>query len=264
MSETLTEYRWVQAKLLNKVNISPDTNRYTFGLPPPSKRLGLEIGQHFLVGFHFQDRLITRTYTPVRPVMDGEDDGTFDLAVKTYYPNENQPGGTMSNILDCLRIGQEIEVKGPAGEIRYKGNGRFVIDGTQYTFDNVTLILGGSGVTPGYQVISRILREEGDKTKLKVIDGNNTEADILLRSDFDEFSKNYPDQFQITHVLAFPDDSWKGLKGFVTPDIIKNHAFEPSEKNVALLCGPPVMIQKAVLPALKDWGYEEDKNVFGF
>lgn len=254
----------MQAKLLNKVNVSPDTNRYTFGLPPPAKRLGLEIGQHFQIGFHFTDRLIVRTYTPVRPIMDGEDDGTFDLVVKTYYPDENQPGGTLSNIMDCLQIGQEIEVKGPAGEIRYRGNGRFIMDGAPFKFDNITLILGGSGVTPGYQVISRILREKDDHTKLKVIDANNTQADILLRDDFDEFSRKYPDQFEIVHVLACPDEQWTGLKGFVTKEIIQQHAFEPGEKNVALLCGPPVMIQKAVLPALKDWGYEEDKNVFGF
>lgn len=243
--------RWIQARLVNKVNVSPDTNRYTFALPPPAKRLGLEIGQHFQIGFHFQDRLIIRTYTPVRPVMDGEDDGTFDLVVKTYFPDENQPGGTMSNIMDCLRIGQEIEVKGPSGEIRYRGNGQFIIDGKPYSFDNITLILGGSGVTPGFQVISRILRDENDHTKLKVIDGNNTEADILLRGQFEEFEKKYPDQFEITHVLAFPDEQWKGPKGFVTPDIIHQHAFEPGERNVALLCGPPVMIQKAVLPALQ-------------
>jgi hypothetical protein len=34
----------------------------------------------------------------------------------------------MSNILDCLRAGEEIEVKGPAGEIMYVGQGKFVID----------------------------------------------------------------------------------------------------------------------------------------
>lgn len=260
----MIEPRWIQAKLINKVSVSPDTHRYTFGLPGQTKRLGLEIGQHFMLGFHFHDRLITRTYTPVRPIMDEEDDGTFDLVVKTYYPDANQPGGTMSNILDCLRIGQEVEVKGPAGDIRYHGNGEFMIENTSYKFNNITLILGGSGVTPGFQVISRILRDENDKTKVKVIDANNTEADILLRGDFEEFSKKHPDQFEITYVLTFPDENWKGYKGFVTEDIIKKHAFEPADKNVALLCGPPAMIQKAVLPALKDWGYEEDRNVFGF
>jgi nitrate reductase (NAD(P)H) len=148
--------------------------------------------------------------------MKNEDDGTFDLVVKTYYPDENQPGGTMSNILDCLRDGEEIEVKGPSGEIRYLGKGCFAVDGREYTFDNVSFILGGSGVTPGYQVIARILSDKDDKTKIKVIDANKTEGDILMQSDFGDFSKNHKEQFEIVHVLSHPGENWKGLKATST------------------------------------------------
>jgi nitrate reductase (NAD(P)H) len=35
-------------------------------------------------------------------------------------------------------------------------------------------------------------------------------------------------------------------------------------ESVVFLCGPPAMIQKAALPALKSWGYEEEKDCFGF
>lgn len=119
-----------------------------------------------------------RPYTPTRPILDIEDDGSFDLVVKTYLPNENQPGGTMSNILDCLREGEEVEVKGPSGEIRYLGHGRFEVDGDEHKFNNVTLLLGGSGVTPGYQIIARILKTLTDETKIKVIDANKSENDI--------------------------------------------------------------------------------------
>lgn len=205
-----------------------------------------------------------RPYTPVRPVIPDEEDGTFDLIVKTYYPDVNQPGGTMSNILDCLRPDEEIEVKGPSGSIRYRGNGRFVIDDRQYDFDNISMILAGSGITPGYQVIAKILQDSADTTRIKVIDVNKTENDILMRADFEDFEMHYHGRFEIVHVLARPSEAWNGLRGFVNEDIIKQNAFEPADKNIALLCGPPMMIQKAVLPAMKRWGYEEDKNLFGF
>jgi len=66
-------------------------------------------------------------------------------------------------------------------------------------------------------------------------------------------------------VLSHPSsDEWKGLKGHVDEDIIKKNCFEPKEGAAVFLCGPPAMIQKAALPALKDWGYEEDVNCFGF
>lgn len=262
-------HRWNPVRFKSKEQLSQDTRRYTFALPPESKKLGLGTCQHLQLGFHFSDRLVVRPYTPTRPVFEKEEDGTFDLVVKTYTPDESQPGGTMSNILDCMRPGEEIEVKGPTGEIRYIGQGKFMIDEKNFNFRNVSLVLGGSGITPGYQLIARILRakEKGegeDKTKLKVIDANKTEADILLRSELDQLAKDHPDQFEITYILSKPDDSWKGEKGHVNKEHLEKYAFGPEEGNVALLCGPPTMIQKAVLPALQEMGYKEDENLFGF
>ena len=157
-------------------------------------------------------------------------------------------------------------MKGPTGQIKYTGQGRFLIDEFEHNFDNVTLILGGSGITPGYQLIARILSSKNpvDRTKIKVIDANNTESDILMHSELNQMSQDHPEQFQVTHVLSKPGDEWKGERGFVTKDIIRRYAFEQGERNVALLCGPPGLIQKAALPSLRELGYREDKNMFGF
>lgn len=249
--------------------LSEDTRRYTISLPKGMKRVGLATCQHLQLVFHFNNRLVVRPYTPTRPVFHAEEDSTFDLVVKTYFPDQSQPGGTRSNILDCLRPDEEIEVKGPTGEIKYIGQGTFKIDEKEYHFCNISLIVGGSSITPGYQLISRILRskdqgEEEDKTKIKVIDANKRQGDILLRDDLDQLAKNHPGQFQITHVLSHPGENWAGEKGHVTKEILQEHAFGPEDVNVALLCGPPTMIQKAVLPALKEIGYKEGDNLFGF
>lgn len=269
-SETvLNRHRWRAVKFAGKETLSEDTNRYSFVLPAGTKKLGLATCQHLQLGFHFSDRLVVRAYTPTRPVFEKEEDGTFDLVVKTYKPDMSQPGGTMSNILDCLEPGEEIEIKGPTGEIKYMGQGKFIIDQKEYHFSKVSLVLGGSGITPGYQLVCRILRarEQGeaeDSTILKVIDANKTEGDILLRDELDQLAEKHPKQLQITHILSHPGDNWTGEKGHVSKDILEKYAFGPEKDAVALLCGPPTMIQKAVLPALKEMGYEEDANVFGF
>ncbi|OAX79705.1 hypothetical protein ACJ72_05973 [Emergomyces africanus] len=268
----ILRHKWTQVRLHKKERISADTQLYTFALPPGSKSLGLSTCQHIQLGFHFADKLVVRPYTPVRPIFESEADGTFKLAVKTYFPSSKQPGGTMSNVLDCLRENEEVEVKGPTGLIQYEGCGQFVIDGTKRKFKNVTLILGGSGITPGYQLIARILRSdtelEGskDETCIRVIDANKTEDDILLVDELGEFAKQHPKQFQIVHVLADPHrELTEGrIKGLVDRDIIRKHGFEPAEGNVALLCGPPGLIKMAALPNLKDWGYKEDETLFGF
>ncbi|KLJ13553.1 nitrate reductase (NADH) [Blastomyces silverae] len=268
----IQRHKWTQVRLRRKERLSEDTQLYTFALPPGTKSLGLKTCQHIQLGFHFADKLVIRPYTPVRPIFESEADGTFKLAVKTYFPSSKQPGGTMSNVLDCLREDEEVEVKGPAGLIEYEGQGQFVIDGKRRKFQNVTLILGGSGITPGYQLIAHILRSDmvpggsKDPTCLRVIDANKTEDDILLADELGEFAKRHPKQFQIVHVLADPhQELTEGrIKGLVNKGIIREYGFGPEEGNVALLCGPPGLIKMAALPNLKDWGYKEDENLFGF
>lgn len=210
--------------------------------------------------------MLIRSYTPTRPVTAQQEDGTFDLVVKTYFPDKNQPGGAMSNILDCIPIGEEVEIRGPTGEISYHGNGKFVIEGAHKTFTKVSLILGGSGITPGYALIARILGDQNDSTQLRIIDANKSEQDILLGDEMMKFSQEHGDRIKVCHVLSHPSDEWKGIKGHVNEDIIREHAFAPDggKESVVFLCGPPGMIQKAALPALKNWGYEEETDCFGF
>jgi NAD(P)H-flavin reductase len=194
--------------------------------------------------------MLIRPYTPTSPILSSEENGTFDLVVKTYLPDNNQPGGAMTNILDCIPLGEEVEVKGPTGGISYLGNGKFKIEDKEMTFRRVTLILGGSGITPGYQLICRILKSDGDKTEIRVIDANKSEGDILLKDAMDLLAEKHKDQFKITYVLSHPSDEWKGIKGHVDEKIIKENGFAPDDACAAFLCGPPAMIQKAVLPTL--------------
>lgn len=317
---TLQKHRWVPVKLLKRKELSKDTRTYTFKLPDGKDLLGLGTCQHVQIGFHMRDRMLIRSYTPTRPLLPGnptskraadadksngnsngnrtgnevhsngvslrDGEGSFDLTVKTYFPDDAQPGGALSNILDCIPIGEEVEIRGPTGEIVYNGNGDFVIEGKKRHFKKVSLVLGGSGITPGYSLIARILLTPGDGTKIRIVDANKTVGDILLKEELDKFQEGSKGQMQIMHVLSRPGDGWMGAKGHVNADIVKKALFPPAEDSVALLCGPPAMIQKAALPALRglfpihpdqppqialltwceiiDWGYTEDENLFGF
>lgn len=254
-------------KLVNRQEISDDSRTYTFELPGGKPDLGLGTCQHILIGFHLKDKMLIRSYTPTRPLLpapkDGKNhvgdtkhqyedgNGTFDLTIKTYFPDDSQPGGAMSNILDCIPLGEEVEVRGPTGDIVYNSNGNFTIEGKERTFKRVSLVLGGSGITPGYSLIARIMMSANDKTEIRVIDANKTEGDILLRDELNGFQDKSNGQLKITHVLSHAGDDWKGLTGHVDEDKIKQNLFPPAKDSVTFLCGPPAMIQKAALPALK-------------
>lgn len=271
---TLQKHRWIPVKLVDRDDLSHDTRRYTFSLPDGQPLLGLGTCQHVQIGFHLQDKMLIRSYTPTKPLLpppsseqqdsskketqgltDGQ--GTFDLTIKTYFPDDTQPGGALSNVLDCLPLGSEVELKGPTGEIEYRGGGRFVIEGRERAFKRVSLVLGGSGITPGYALIARILLANGsdsnDETEIRVVDANKTENDILLHKELSDLERDSGGQLKITHVLSHPEneDKWNGRKGHVDEALIKKSLFEPSKDNVVFLCGPPGMIQKAALPALK-------------
>jgi len=265
----LSMQQWYPVTLSKKQKISEDTRQYTFSLGDKTKKLGLGTCQHLQIGFHMADKMLVRSYTPTAPIVGADtEDGTFDLVVKTYFPTHDQPGGALSNILDCMKEGEEVEIRGPTGDIKYLGNGKFEIFDEEEQFENITLILGGSGITPGYQLIARIMATASDKTKIKVVDANKDESSILLREDLDKFAKEHGDSFEIQHILSHPSDDWRGEKGHVDEDKIKKYSYAPEKesgkKNVVFLCGPPAMIQKAAMPALRDWGYEEGKDMFGF
>lgn len=220
--------------------------------------------------------MLIRSYTPTKPLLPDlssnntnnaeyrDGNGTFELTVKTYFPTTSQPGGAMSNVLDCMPMGEEIEIRGPTGEIEYNGNGSFTIGNKEYTFSRINLVLGGSGITPGYALLARAMLSADDKTEIRVVDANKSESDILLKDQLDAFEKESRGRLKITHILSHPSDSWTGKKGHVDAGLIKETLFEPGEKTGVFLCGPPGMIQKAALPALRDWGFKEDENVFGF
>ena len=275
----LQKKSWTRVKLIDHKGISEDTFLYKFKIPGEKSTICLGTCQHVQFGIHLKDKMLIRSYTPTSPILAKTPQNTIELKIKTYFPNTDQPGGALSNLHYTLPIGKDVEVCGPTSEIEYLDNGKFDIEGKTMTFNRINLILGGSGVTPGYQLIANILEKDigkdkdgkeikiDDKTQLRIIDANKTEDDILMREQLDDLQKKHKDQLKITHVLSHPKDDkkWQVLKGHVNADIIKKNCFEPQEGGTAVfLCGPPAMIQKAALPALTDWGFEEEKNCFGF
>lgn len=275
--QALQKHRWTPATLKERKWISHDTAEYKFTLPERTNYLGLGTCQHVEFGFHLRDRMLIRPYTPTKPVFsrgsevdaelydaelyDGE--GTFQLTVKTYFPDEEQPGGALSNILAVMSIGQTVEMRGPMGDIIYNGHGKFSIFGKEESFKKVSLVLGGTGLTPGYALVARACLDHEDPTEVRVVDANKSEADILLRKELRHLEEFSEGRLKVTHVLSEAGDEWEGLTGHVTKEIMQEHLFPPQEDNLVLLCGPPTMIQKVVVPGLEEWGYDHDKNMFG-
>lgn len=117
------------------------------------------------------------------------------------------------------------------------------------------MIAGGTGITPMLQLARQITKDPEDHTKISLLFANQTEKDILLRTELEELAKNHPEQFKLWYTLDSSAEDWKYSTGHVNADIIKEHMFPPDDETIVLMCGPPPMINFACTPNLDTLGY---------
>lgn len=135
-------------------------------------------------------------------------------------------------VLEQMKIGDAIEIRGPKSAMQYS---------TSYT-KHIGMIAGGTGITPMYQLIPAICDDESDPTKISLLYAINTEEDILLRHELDDFARHYPNKSQIQYILSQAAEDWTGHRGFVNQDLIQQHLAPANENKKTLLCGPPPII----------------------
>jgi cytochrome-b5 reductase len=259
----LSPIEFKKFKLIEKIDvIAPEVGCHTmlfrFGLPL-NHALALPCGQHISIkGFNESKAMVVRQYTPTT---NEHTLGHFDVIIKIY------PTGQMGNYLKNLPIGSFVELKGPNGNIRYKGNGLFTIRRVNettrtaahvnYSVKNVGMIAGGSGITPMLQIIQSVSQDLNDSTKLSLIFGNRTVGDIMCRGEIEaiaERNKNFNYHFMVD---STDDPTWTGGVGFITKDTLKQRLPAPGADTMILLCGPPPMI-KATIANLNAIGYTDD------
>ncbi|EEA25715.1 hypothetical protein TMatcc_006054 [Talaromyces marneffei ATCC 18224] len=252
---------WKKAELCAKRSISWDTRVFTFKLDYDLQPLGLPTGQHLMVKLKDSTTAesIIRAYTPIS---ETNQQGTLDLLVKVYAPTPTEKGGKMTMALDKLAIGDNVEIKGPIGKLIYLGHGRVLLNDKQRNVKSFRMICGGSGITPIYQVLRAVVTNPEDPTHCVVLDGNRMEEDILCREELDSYSALNDERCTIVHTLTKPSDDWRGLKGRIGEELLKQHA-PPSAAgdSLALICGPEGM-EKAVKAGLLKMGWDENDLVF--
>lgn len=64
--------------------------------------------------------------------------------------------------------------------------------------------------TPLHQILTYALADKSNKTKFTLIYSNVSEKDILLREEFEDLKKKYPDTFKAIYFIDKADRDWKG------------------------------------------------------
>lgn len=259
-----TKYALVLAE---KIEVSHDTRRFRFRLPSEEHVLGLPVGQHVYLTARINGKLIVRPYTPIS---SDDDPGYVELMIKVYFRGVHPSfpdGGKMSQHLDEMKIGDTIDFRGPAGLIVYKGNGIFNVrpdkksPPKELVFKSISMIAGGSGITPMLQIITAILKNPDDRTHISLLYANRTENDILCRSVLDDLAVKHSDRFCVSYTVDQPPATWKHSIGHIDDVMIKEHLPAPSDDSAVLLCGPPGMIKFACIPNLDKLGYNPQNRL---
>jgi len=198
---------------------------------------------------------------PYNPISDHRIKGSFDLVVKVY------PTGRASKFVDLLKVGDRVSFRQQKPQIKK----------WQYPFGktSITMVAGGTGIAPMIQALYPLLKTPGDTTLIRLLYGNLSPNDIMLKQELDQLASGHPDRLQVTYVVgSSPDDNsakerygWNGETGWIDEEKLKRLAFPPSDGTVVWVCGVDDMYKSlagsragplkdgSVLPRL---GYSED------
>ncbi|NXP14396.1 NB5R3 reductase, partial [Thinocorus orbignyianus] len=264
-------------RLIDKEEVSHDTRRFRFALPSTDHILGLPVGQHIYLSTRIDGALVVRPYTPVS---SDDEKGYVDLVVKIYFRGVHPKfpdGGKMTQYLDSLKIGDTIDFRGPSGLLALfptffnvfhlslsLSSGEFAIrpekkaEAVTKKVKYVGMIAGGTGITPMLQIIRAIIKDKDDPVVCQLLFANQSEKDILLRSELEEIQVQNPGRFKCWYTLDRAPENWDYSEGFVNQEMIRDHLPPPQSDVLILMCGPPPMIQYACIPNLDKLGYTKD------
>ncbi len=246
---------WTKATLIKRCEVSWDTRIFTYQLEHEEQTLGLPIGQHLMVRLRDPTTgdAIIRSYTPIS---ETSQKGTLEMLVKVYFDKGEQKGGKMSQAMDALPLGQAVDFKGPIGKFTYHGQGRCSINGVERQVKSFCMICAGSGVTPIFQVLRAVMTDKEDPTRCVVLNGNRLIEDILCREQLDSYAASDANKCRLMYTLTQAPENWKGLRGRITGELVKQHVSNDGETMV-LLCGPEPL-EVSVMEALKKEGWKEE------
>jgi ring-1,2-phenylacetyl-CoA epoxidase subunit PaaE len=201
---------------------TPDAITIVFNNPKQGK-LEYKAGQYLTCIFSIEGKEQRRCYSlNSSPFSD-------ELPAITI---KRDPKGTVSNYLfENVKEGDEIKILLPSGN--------FTTNFDKQNKRHLFLVAGGSGITPLMSILQTALAVEPE-TQVTLVYINRDETSIIFKDRLSSLEKYYPKRFKIIHVLSQPSKEWTGVKGRLTPEMLKRFLeTSPQHPNTEYyICGP--------------------------
>ena len=114
--------------------------------------------------------------------------------------------------------------------------------------------------------ISQILQaanKNKDIAEFSLVFANRSSADILLKNELEEFTREKKINLKVFFTIDNAEENWIGGVGFLNKDMIVPNLPTASDDTIILMCGPPVMCQKILMPILQELGHKKE-DIFEF
>jgi cytochrome-b5 reductase len=152
---------------------------------------------------------VGRNYTPI--TNDGKEIG---LLIKKY------PNGSISTMMDNLKVGDLVHVRGPAETmVPYQPN----------TLKEIGMVAGGTGITFMYQLIKEIVQNKEDSTKIKLI--YCSKDYVLLKNELEVLQAKNKDRLEVKYFID------QGKCGVTKEDLKFLPSSSLGEDMAVLVCG---------------------------
>jgi ferredoxin-NADP reductase len=159
---------------------------------------------------------------------------------------ERLPDGEVSSyLIDELRVGDELELRGPIG-------GYFVWEAS--IGGPLMLVAGGSGIVP-LMAMLRHRAAVGAKVQTRLVYSSRSWEDIIYRGELERLAAPN-DGLDVFHTLTREQPpGWTGYSRRVDGSMLAETVWSPDAEPVTFVCGPTPFVE-AVASALVLLGYD--------
>jgi cytochrome-b5 reductase len=200
---------------------------------PDSTKFENKIFDSVGVSQRVNGRMVNRYYSVAS---SAEDKGFFDLMIKVY------PNSKMGTHLQQLKVGASVTVLNPIGYLDY----------LSINVNHIGIISGGVGLAPFVHLIRHVMKSQRN-IHIKMLFANQTKQDIIMHDQLVTWAQEFPN-FVVHFILSRPDDSWTGLKGRITSELIQEYMPSANLNPLIGICGP-ADLNKLAKRSLYDQGH---------
>lgn len=161
----------------------------------------------------------------------------LEFVIKSYPESAEGHGGVTERI-GRMQPGDAVLIEEPWGAIEDKGDGVF--------------IAGGAGVTPFIAILRKKLEDAGTLAGNTLVFSNKTEADILLREEFERMP-GLRTRFIVTDAPGSPLHRER-LDAALLAQVVR------ADRDLCYVCGPDAMLDD-MAAALRGIGVAEDRII---